>query len=183
MVWVAAPNGRTLYFNQQGLDYTGAPGHMVSWDNLVHPDDLERSTSCWAAALRTKSGFEEDFRIRRFDGVYLWHNSRSRPLLDADGRITRWIGTATEIDDQKRLEHDLVTAHREAAEAVTLLATLQDAAPMAFGFVDLDDRVVRLNEVMATFVGAPLEELVGQKVIDTAPELWAQLQPIFRHVA
>ena len=118
IVWVAAPNGRTLYFNEQGMKYTGSTGPTPpagrTWST---PTTSSAAPSCWAEALRTRSGFEEDFRVRRLDGVYRWHSSRGRPLLDAEGRITRWIGTATDIHDRKRLEEDLVTAHREAAEA------------------------------------------------------------------
>jgi PAS domain S-box-containing protein len=182
VVWVAGPDGQTLYFNRRGEDYSGTSGEALAWEEIVHPDDLHRSTECWLLAQRTQTLFQEDIRLRRADGVYRWHSSRSQPVLGADGAIERWFGTATDIDDRKQVEERLVVAEREARQVLTLLETLHAAAPVGFGFVDRDARIVRLNQEMAELAGLPIEDLVGRTVPEVVPELWGTLEPIFRHV-
>ena len=86
IIWVADLKGRTVYFNKRGLDYTGVPPHLLTWRDLVHPDDVEEAMAGWLTAVRAEQPFAVDYRVRRLDGVYLWHACRSHPVRDAEGR-------------------------------------------------------------------------------------------------
>jgi two-component system, NtrC family, sensor kinase len=185
IVWMAAPDGTTEYFNGQGVIYTGCPAEAsFGWDSasLVHSADAERVRPAWAHATRTQTPFHLDFRIRRFDGEYRWHAFRGLPIRDERGAVVRWIGTATDIEDAKRLEADLRSAERRTAETLTLLETLQSEAPVGFGFVNRDLRIVRLNDTLAAVNGSTVAEHIGRRVADLVPDLWPQLEPLYHHV-
>jgi PAS domain S-box-containing protein len=149
---------------------------------VLHPDDAERALACWAQAMADEQAFLEDFRLRRADGTYRWHATRGEPVFDATGRLVRWIGTATDIEDRKQLEERLTVANSDTDNALTLLSTLLEAAPVGFGFVGRDLRLMHLNESLAEFSGLPMSEQIGRTVAEVVPQLWGQLEPIYRHV-
>ncbi|MGZ7023867.1 MAG: PAS domain-containing protein, partial [Ilumatobacteraceae bacterium] len=93
-----------------------------------------------------------------------------------------WIGTAIDTEDQQQLAQSLENAQREAAENTALLETLHSASPVGFGFVDRDLRVVSLNAALASVNGTAIESQLGRRVADMVPELWPQLEPVFRGV-
>jgi len=113
-VWTAQPDGSLDYVNQQTVEYFSRPGADIvgdNWQQVIHPDDLEVCLDRWQKSLATGEVYEVEFRLRRgSDGDYRWHLGRALPMRDAAGRIIRWFGTNTDIDDQKRL-------HRLAEEA------------------------------------------------------------------
>jgi PAS domain S-box-containing protein len=124
IVFVATADGSTEYFNGQGTAYTGSQRETndgPNWLSLLHPDEAERARAHWRQATRTETPFVLDDRIRRFDGEFRWHAIRALPVPQPDGHVTRWIGTATEIEDHKRLEAELRRAEQATAEALSLL--------------------------------------------------------------
>lgn len=133
LVWTAYPDGSIEYFNQRWYDYTGAPpGQSVGygWKEILHPDDLEYTVSAWLGAVQTGGDYDIEYRLRRHDGEYRWFIGRANPLRDAEGRITRWFGTSTEIDDQRRTEERLrenEARFRTATRAVSDLLWTNDA--------------------------------------------------------
>jgi two-component system NtrC family sensor kinase len=185
IVWMARPDGSTEYINHWGTEYTGLPAeanYNWGWTSLVHLDDADRARAAWEEATRTETPYELDYRIRRADGEFRWHYFRSLPVRGADGRITRWIGTATDIDDQKVLEESLRRAERQTAETLTLLETLQSAAPVGLGFVDHEFRYVRANAALVAIAGVPVERILGRTVAELAPARWREAEPVYRHV-
>jgi len=104
-------------------------------------------------------------------------------MPDAARHLVDGIGTATEIEDeQKRLEEDLARVRREAAEMSMVLETLHSVSPVGFGFVDRELRFCHLNEPLAAMNGTPIEDQLGLPVKEVVPDLWAQLEPIYRQV-
>jgi two-component system, NtrC family, sensor kinase len=164
IVWTASPDGATTYFNRQGTDYTGCPretNYEWNWVTLVHPEDAERAARAWQHATMTGTDYSLEYRIRRFDGVFRWHTCRAIPLRDAAGEIDLWIGTATDIEDQKQQELALRHAEREATEAVTLLRSIEAATPIGIKLVDRDLRVVRINQTLADIDGRSVEACIA----------------------
>lgn len=105
MVWSTGPDGSHDYFNAHWYEFTGVPEGSTdgeAWLELFHPDDRERTRERWSHALSTGQPYEVEYRLRRHDGVYRWTLGRARPVRDETGRITRWFGTCTDIDDLKR---------------------------------------------------------------------------------
>jgi PAS domain S-box-containing protein len=84
--------------------------------------------------------------------------------------------------EQNRLHEQLRQAERQTAESLTLLETLQSSAPVGFGFVDREFRVVRMNETLAATNGSSAEQQIGRTIPEIVPELWPQLEPVYRQV-
>lgn len=183
IVWTATPDGAVTYFNDQGTEYTGSSRQSASgweWLSLLHPDDAERARCEWETAVRTGAEFALDYRIRRFDGEFRWHACRARPVRHSERGIELWIGTATDIDAQKQLEHSLRRSEREALETVSLLQSIEAAAPVGCKLVDRDLRVVRINDTLARISGLSAEEALGRTVQEMVPELWPQIGDAYR---
>jgi len=105
-VWTAETTGLLDWFNDQVHVYTGLPQSKLEgtgWTAVVHPDDLSTAEQHWTHALSTGETYQTEFRLRRADGQWRWHIARAVPIRDANGVITRWIGTNTDIQDQKEV--------------------------------------------------------------------------------
>lgn len=103
-VWTAPADGRLDWFNDKVYEYSGAaPGALDgdAWAGLLHPDDLPGALEAWTHAVATGTTYQSEFRVLRVDGAYRWHISRALPIRDADGALLRWIGTNTDIEEQK----------------------------------------------------------------------------------
>lgn len=105
MTWTNLPTGIVNSFNQRWYDYTGLTKDDTAnfeWELVVHPDDLKETLGRYELSLKTGDIFEAENRYRRHDGVYRWHLNRSKPLKNDNGDIIFWVGTATDIEDQKQ---------------------------------------------------------------------------------
>jgi PAS domain S-box-containing protein len=119
MVWTADPAGAVTFFNRRWDEYTGAPldvGHPADWGNgVVYPDDAGAFRADWARAVAGSApAFARELRLRRAsDGAYRWMLAVAMPLRDPTGTVTEWVGTLTDIDDQKRQTELLARLVRE----------------------------------------------------------------------
>ena len=107
MVWSTLPDGFHDYYNARWYEFTGVPSGSTDgegWNGMFHPDDQARAWARWRHSLETGEPYEIEYRLRRRDGVYRWTLGRAAPIRDEQGRITRWFGTCTDIDDLKRME-------------------------------------------------------------------------------
>jgi len=133
-IWIAAPDGTILYFNRPWIDYTGVDLGAMQHEgvkNVVHPDDLDLTWERWKDALVTGNPYEIEYRLRNAStGTYRWFIARAVPYRDASGEIVRWIGTATDIDAQKRASDrlrfllDASTALNASLDVDAVCATL-----------------------------------------------------------
>jgi PAS domain S-box-containing protein len=92
------------------MDFTGLSFEQIKgwgWRQFVHPEDVEENVRRWQHSIETGEPFLFEHRFRRADGAYRWHLSRALPLWDASGRITMWIGSNTDVDEQKRAAEQL----------------------------------------------------------------------------
>ena len=107
LAWSCRPDGTAELLNQRWLDYTGLSseeGRGWGWQAAIHPDDLGKLMATWLGLLASGEPGQEEARLRRFDGEYRWFLFRAVPVRDDQGRIVRWHGTNTDIEDQKRAE-------------------------------------------------------------------------------
>lgn len=105
MTWTNLPGGEVDYYNQQWYDYTGLTREETQkwrWEKALHPDDLQTTTEKFTASLKSGEIFEVENRYKRADGSYRWHLNRAVPLRDENDKIVFWVGTATDIEDQKK---------------------------------------------------------------------------------
>ena len=117
IVWTADPDGNVDYYNQHWFDYTGMTLEQTrgwGWQPVLHPDDAKSCIDRWEAAVRTGNLYEVEYRFKRaLDGVYRWHLGRALPVRGADGKIQKWFGTCTDIDDQRRAQDTLRRSSQE----------------------------------------------------------------------
>jgi PAS domain S-box-containing protein len=137
-VWTALPDGSLDYVNQRALDYFGRPFDDLigwGWQSGLHPDDLPPTIALWTRALETGAAYEAEYRLlRASDGGYRWHITRAVPRRDRDGRIVKWFGTNTDIDDRKHAEQAqrfLVEASAVLGSSLEYRRTLVDVARLA----------------------------------------------------
>ncbi|RRB04277.1 PAS domain-containing sensor histidine kinase [Larkinella rosea] len=108
MTWTNTPVGEVTFYNQQWYTYTGLDFQQTKdwgWQAMVHPDDLPFTLETYLKALETGTIFVVENRYRRAsDGMYRWHLNRALPIRDETGTITLWVGTATDIHEQKGIE-------------------------------------------------------------------------------
>lgn len=123
LVWIAGSDGHKEYCNRQYLDYVGVADMEAldrEWINFIHPDYRENAGRRWRRAVETGTPYVFEYPLRRKDGVYRQFVARARPMRDGAGRVVRWLGTSTDIEDQrtaaekKRGEEKLETAARVA---------------------------------------------------------------------
>jgi PAS domain S-box-containing protein len=172
LVWTALPDGRTDYLNHRWCDYTGltlSEACDFGWYAAIHPDDLEGLLAIWRASVACGQPGEAEARLRRHDGVCRWFHFSMAPLLDAEGRATKWVGINAEIEDRKQAEEQLrVSEHRFRSIIDGLPANLMLMTPEGV-FADG-------NRQMMEYFGTPFEELrtlpVDAKIHpDDRPEL------------
>lgn len=123
IVWIADPDGDTVYFNRRGCAYTGRPpeaNYGWNWVSLVHPGDMGHAHRGWEEATFSGQPYELTYRIRRYDGTFRLHWFRALPVHARDGRIVKWIGIAVDIDEPPGL-------------ATTIFAPVSNASPVCNG--------------------------------------------------
>ena len=116
IVWVAQPDGSPLYFNGRWYLYTGLSREQtlgVDWCTPLHPDDKVRSVAGWARTTDTGEPYEAEYRLRAADGSYRWFLGHAIPCHCDSGMIICWLGTCTDIDDQRRQSELLERLVRE----------------------------------------------------------------------
>ncbi len=109
-VWTADAEGNKNYFNQTLLDYAGMSFEELrdhGWEKIIHPEDWEKDKRQWEESISTGKDYESENRFLRKDGKYLWHLTLAVPLKDEDGKIKMWLGSKTEIQEQKEQKEEL----------------------------------------------------------------------------
>jgi len=108
--WTALPGGAVDFVNHHWVEYTGLSTEKTmgsGWEAAVHPADLPRYVQRRGASVASGEPFEHEVRFRRAaDGEYRWFLSRGVPLRDSGGKIVKWYGISTDIEDRKRAENE-----------------------------------------------------------------------------
>jgi PAS domain S-box-containing protein len=127
-VWIARPDGYVTYHNQRLIDYLAMTLEQAEGDGWmagVHPDDRHRLRAAWQAAIQTGEPYEVEMRMQDgTSGASRWFLVRGVPQRNAQGTLLHWVGTCTDIEDQKRAEQKLKVSEenwRVLAETVPQL--------------------------------------------------------------
>jgi PAS domain S-box-containing protein len=109
-IWSGPPDGTLDYCNDRWRSYMGLELEDLrgdGWQTMLHPDDRDRVLQAWHQSVVTGMPYEQEERHRAADGTYRWFLARGVPLRNAKGRIVRWYGTNTDIEDRKQAEEEL----------------------------------------------------------------------------
>lgn len=112
-VWTSDAEGNKNYFNKTLLNYAGKSFEELEgdgWEKIIHPDDWEKNKKQWQESIKTGKDYDAENRLLGKDGKYLWHLTRAVALKDDDGKIKMWVGSKTEIQDQKEEKESLEKA-------------------------------------------------------------------------
>ena len=115
-IFTATPQGEIDYLNRQWVEFAGLPVEQITqrgWPKIVHPEDYEPNGKIWRHSLATGDPIVFQSRFRRADGEYRWHLTRVLAMRDAAGNISMWIGSNTDIHEQKEKEEDLRRANED----------------------------------------------------------------------
>ncbi len=132
LVWTADPSGAFTYFNQRWMDYTGYTlGQSLgsAWASFIHPNDAQRFLDQWNGALQAGTPIRSECRLRRAQGSYRWHLCEILPEHDQEQSLCGWLGTFTDLDENKRLEEErqrvLIREQAARSEAEIALQRLE----------------------------------------------------------
>ena len=157
LAWCNLPDGPNEFLNKGWHEYTGLSpeeSHGWGWQVAFHPEDLPPLMKRWQELLVSGEPGEIEARLRHYDGVYRWFLIRAEPLRDDAGKIVRWYGTSTDIEDRKRAEEALKASEREFGLIInTIPAMAWSARP--------DGYAEFFNQHYLAYVGLPLEQLQG----------------------
>jgi PAS domain S-box-containing protein len=133
-VWRYAADETIEYCNQRWTDYTGLSleqAQRAGWRSWVHPADVARVERAWEEGAKRGAAYEVELRMRRADGEYRRFRSRAVPTYDDEGRLARWLGTNSDIEEQKRAEEALREMETELAHMARLTTLGELAASLA----------------------------------------------------
>ena len=154
-VWSAAPDGSVDFLNQRWCDYTGVSLEDAcgsGWQTAIHPDDAARVIDYWRSLLESGQPGEFEIRLRRFDGAFRWFLIRAVPLRDETGKIFKWYGQNTDIEELKQ---------SEARKAAIL-----DSALDCIVTIDHEGRITEFNPAAERTFGYRRDEVVGKELAD-----------------
>jgi PAS domain S-box-containing protein len=169
MAWTALPDGSNAFVNRRWAEYTGLSAEETAgsgWTAAVHPEDRQLYGEKWRASLVAGEPFEFEARFRSVaNGEYRWFLGRGVPLRDRHGKILRWYGILTDIEDRKRAEQTL-------RESETRFRTLSDHAPDAIFVYDFElGTIVDVNPQACEGLGYTRQELLGTGPLAFHPDL------------
>ncbi|HEX9606614.1 MAG TPA: PAS domain-containing protein, partial [Gemmatimonadaceae bacterium] len=154
IVWSALPDGSNSYVSSRFVEYCGMPAEQIAgtgWHVVTHPDDLERHNAKWLACAASGEPLEDELRFRRADGQYRWHLQHGVPLRDGAGRIVKWYGVLTDIEDRKRGEDKI-------REQETALRQMLDFTPQLIAVYGSNFQRLYANAVALDYLGLSLKE-------------------------
>jgi PAS domain-containing protein len=153
-------------------EVTPTPAYVAG---RIHSDDRERVERELDSARQRGTLPDVSYRISWPDGSVHVLRSLSDAAMEGDGQPSRLVGSVQDVTE-------LSEALRQTAESLNLMETLQSAAPVGFAFVDRAFRVVRVNATLAEVSGCGPEELIGRTVAEVIPDVWSQMEAVYRQV-
>ncbi|MCP1468865.1 PAS domain S-box-containing protein [Sphingobium sp. OAS761] len=157
MVWSTLADGYHDYYNARWYEFTGVPVGSTdgeAWNGMFHPDDQPLAWERWRHSLATGEPYEIEYRLRHRSGDYRWTLGRALPIRDSHGVIVRWIGTCTDIHEQRlMMEEREMIAHELSHRIKNIFSVIgglvalsaRQRPEMRDGADDLRDRILALG--------------------------------------
>jgi PAS domain S-box-containing protein len=117
IVWTADPAGKIDYYNERWFEFSGFGCDEqpdIGWEPILHPDDRQPSLDSWYASVKSGEPYNVEHRLfDRRTQQWRWFIGRAVAVRDASGNVTKWFGSCTDIDEQKRVQDDLRRANSD----------------------------------------------------------------------
>ncbi|MEX3980899.1 PAS domain-containing protein [Paraburkholderia sp. EG287A] len=159
LVWTAFPDGRIEFVNRRWCEYTGLSVSQAAgegWQTAFHPDDQPALLEAWRTVVASGEQGEAEARMRRFDGTYRWFACRASPITDAAGKVVKWCGINSDIEDRKQTEAAL-RAQEQRFELIV------DSLPTRVVLFAPDGDVLHANRHTLEYADVTLDELRAWK--------------------
>ncbi|MFH1396967.1 MAG: PAS domain S-box protein [Candidatus Omnitrophota bacterium] len=158
LAWITESNGEVvedipLWRKFTGFSYEETKGS--GWTKALHPEDVEHTRQVWGNAVKDKSAYEVEFRLRRFDGVYRNFLTRGIPKFKEDGSIREWVGVNIDITERKKMNERLLAA---AEEWRTTFDSISDMVSI----FDKNYKIIRVNKLFADRFKMKPQDVIGK---------------------
>lgn len=120
IVWTTNPSGEVVNDIPLWRKFTGQNLSEIKgwgWAKALHPDDREKTIKIWSEAVKGRKLYDTEYRLLRRDKQYRYMTVRGVPVLENDGIVREWIGTCTDITEQKSAERALKRSESSLAKA------------------------------------------------------------------
>jgi PAS domain S-box-containing protein len=162
LVWTAHPDGRAEFLNRRWCEYTGLSVEQASglgWQSALHPEDVDLVIQYWGSLLKTERPGEVEARLRRYDGEYRRFLFSAAPLLDRSGKVIRWCGTNTNIEERLKAQEvlqltQIADISMERAQGVAALKASEARLQLANAHLTVAQRL----SAMGSFTSDLLED-------------------------
>lgn len=168
IVWMSEGHAETVYFNPAWHTFTGLPANLLgasAWNAAMHPEDVAEARAAWGKAKAEGFSCEFEARLRREDGTYRWHHLRSVPMTHPDGSVRFWMGSATDIHEQKHVQRQATQGAGTRGIMETRFELLAEAAGLGIWSCDLVQETVECNATYRVQHGLPAEGLVTMDMV------------------
>ena len=159
LCWIARGDGDIYWYNRGWYDYTGTtPAEMANegWRTVHHPMLLEDVAARWRGSIVTGERFEMTFPLRGADGQFRPFLTRVHPVRDADGRVTRWFGTNTDVSEATALADELHRSNATLAASEARLQAVVATAPVGIVLADATGAIYGGNAAAEAIFGHPV---------------------------
>jgi PAS domain S-box-containing protein len=170
IAWTNTVKGEVVFYNQRWYDYTGLDNEQSSLQGfkaVIYRDDFKNGAQQFNSILKTHNGGEFQIRVKRADGLYMWHLIRLMPIIDQQGQTQLWVGTATDIQELRLLQqhkddfiiiasHELKTPITSLKASLELLDRIKDNPPSP----TMSKLIVHANKSLGK-VNALIEDLLN----------------------
>ncbi len=168
ITWTALSNGDLDYYNQRWHTYTGMSFEQTKgwgWEPVLHPNDVQKCKDTWTHSVHSGQSYHIEYRFRRaIDGQYRWHLGKAEPVRDEQGKIILWIGTSTDIHEQKHTQQHLQSLNEQlAATTEELTAANEEIRASNEELRQNLEHTVKLNEKLSE------QQLFLSSIIDQSP--------------
>lgn len=179
-IWTSDNEGNLNYFNKSVFEYSGMSSEEIyekGWLDIVHPDDRDENIKQWMHSIATGEDFLFEHRFRRHDGEYRWQLSRAIPHKDDLGKIQMWVGTSTDIQDQKMFTTELESQVKERTKELHLLneslqqseeryhLMVEEVQDYAILYLNKEGIVENWNKGAQKIKGYKAEEIIGKSFV------------------
>jgi len=177
LAWIANGDGQIYWYNKQWYDYTGTTVKEMEgwgWQKVHHPDHVKNIVELTTEFWKKDEPFELTFPLRRHDGEYRWFLTRAYPVIDTNGNIERWIGTNTDITEQKTFTEELERKVKERTieleERKKFVETVLETSKECIAVYGKDLKIITINKATEILMGQKREDVVGKTLLELIPQ-------------